>query len=184
MQTTWFTETWWVLLSSFCCTSICVLARLCGLSVAPPPACMDTSPLAVCTVGDCLCMCCLCVQNARNVLVSSCSRSEIGMSAKVADLGLARCLAHHATHRTTNSCGTMSHMAPELLRYGRLSPAVDLYAFGVMSKCCKSCAHSLNCHNRCMPCKVCSRLLSLHVIVVCRASMGVCGCALKWFISL
>lgn len=54
------------------------------------------------------------------------------MSAKVADLGLARCLAHHATHRTTNSCGTMSHMAPELLRYGRLSPAVDIYAFGIM----------------------------------------------------
>lgn len=51
--------------------------------------------------------------NARNVLVSSCSTSEIAMCAKVADLGLARCLAHHATHRTTNSCGTMSHMSPE-----------------------------------------------------------------------
>lgn len=24
-----------------------------------------------------------------------------------------------------------SHMAPELLRYGRLSPGVDIYAFGV-----------------------------------------------------
>lgn len=25
-------------------------------------------------------------------------------------------------------------MAPELLRYGRLSPAVDVYAFGIMSE--------------------------------------------------
>lgn len=77
----------------------------------------------------------LLLQNARNVLVSSCTSSDLGMCAKVADLGLARCLAHHATHRTTNSCGTMSHMAPELLRYGRLSPAVDVYAFGIMSEC-------------------------------------------------
>lgn len=44
--------------------------------------------------------------NARNVLVSSSSStSDVHMCAKVADLGLARCLAHHATHRTTNSCG-------------------------------------------------------------------------------
>ena len=43
--------------------------------------------------------------NARNILVSSSSASEVHMCAKVADLGLARCLAHHATHRTTNSCG-------------------------------------------------------------------------------
>jgi serine/threonine protein kinase len=28
--------------------------------------------------------------------------------------------------------GTMSHMPPELLRYGRMSCAVDIYAFGVM----------------------------------------------------
>eukprot|EP00882_Tetradesmus_deserticola_P015237 GHRQ01016228.1.p4 GENE.GHRQ01016228.1~~GHRQ01016228.1.p4 ORF type:complete len:103 (+),score=53.17 GHRQ01016228.1:592-900(+) len=26
----------------------------------------------------------------------------------------------------------MSHMPPELLRHGRMSPAVDVYAFGVM----------------------------------------------------
>lgn len=32
------------------------------------------------------------------------------------------------------SSHTMSHAAPELLRYGRLSPAVDVYAFGIMSK--------------------------------------------------
>jgi serine/threonine protein kinase len=32
--------------------------------------------------------------------------------------------------------GTMSHMPPELLRYGRMSPAVDIYAFGIMSERC------------------------------------------------
>jgi hypothetical protein len=78
-------------------------------------------------------------------------------------------------------------MAPELLRYGRLSPAVDIYAFGVMSKCCRSCAHSLNRHlfvyiqtcahslNRLcmciykqyMPWKVCNMRLSPHVLLIC-----------------
>lgn len=31
------------------------------------------------------------------------------MCAKVADLGLSRCLSLHKTHQTTDSCGTMSH---------------------------------------------------------------------------
>lgn len=71
--------------------------------------------------------------NSRNVLVSSCISSEgVDMCAKVADLGLSRCLSLHKTHQTTDSCGTMSHSAPELLRFGRLSPAVDVYAFGIM----------------------------------------------------
>lgn len=73
-------------------------------------------------------------QNARNVLVCSSSSSKSGMCAKVADLGLSRCLQHHATHRTTNTCGTMSHSPPELLRYGRMSTAVDVYALGIMSE--------------------------------------------------
>lgn len=28
-----------------------------------------------------------------------------------------------------------SHMPPELLRHGRMSAAVDIYSYGVMSKC-------------------------------------------------
>eukprot|EP00775_Hariotina_reticulata_P011713 gene11713-11858_t len=53
-------------------------------------------------------------------------------TAKLADLGMSRALRQHSTHRTTNTVGTMSHMPPELLRYGRMSPAVDIYAFGIM----------------------------------------------------
>lgn len=50
------------------------------------------------------------LQNSRNVLVSSCSSSDgVDMCAKVADLGLSRCLSLHKTHQTTDSCGTMSH---------------------------------------------------------------------------
>jgi serine/threonine protein kinase len=28
--------------------------------------------------------------------------------------------------------GTLSHMPPEMLRFGRMSPAADSYAFGIM----------------------------------------------------
>lgn len=56
------------------------------------------------------------VQNSRNVLVSSCSSSDgVDMCAKVADLGLSRCLSLHKTHQTTDSCGTMSHSGLSLL---------------------------------------------------------------------
>ncbi|WIA37005.1 hypothetical protein OEZ86_008242 [Tetradesmus obliquus] len=69
--------------------------------------------------------------NARNVLVVSNGASACGMTAKVADLGLSRSIKQNS-HRTTNTVGTMNHTAPELLRYGRMSPAIDVYSFGVM----------------------------------------------------
>jgi serine/threonine protein kinase len=28
----------------------------------------------------------------------------------------------------------VSHMAPELLRFGKMSPAVDVFSFGIMSE--------------------------------------------------
>lgn len=67
------------------------------------------------------------LQNARNVLVSSSSTAPYGHTAKIADLGLSRTVKQHQTHRTTNTVGTMSHMPPELLRYGRMSNAADVY---------------------------------------------------------
>uniref|UniRef100_A0A383W1M2 Protein kinase domain-containing protein n=1 Tax=Tetradesmus obliquus TaxID=3088 RepID=A0A383W1M2_TETOB len=70
--------------------------------------------------------------NSRNVLVASSASSPCGMTAKLADLGLSRVLQQHATHRTTQTVGTMSHMAPEVLRSGRLSAASDIYSFGIM----------------------------------------------------
>lgn len=36
------------------------------------------------------------------------------------------------THIETGSLGTPTHAAPELLRQGRLSPAVDVFAFGIL----------------------------------------------------
>lgn len=41
-------------------------------------------------------------------------------------------LVGRATHVETGSYGTPTHAAPELLREGRLSPAVDVFAFGVL----------------------------------------------------
>lgn len=38
--------------------------------------------------------------------------------------GLSRVIKLHKTHRTTNTVGTLSHMPPELLRYGHMSTAV------------------------------------------------------------
>eukprot|EP00882_Tetradesmus_deserticola_P010854 GHRQ01011473.1.p4 GENE.GHRQ01011473.1~~GHRQ01011473.1.p4 ORF type:complete len:105 (+),score=50.45 GHRQ01011473.1:3-317(+) len=46
--------------------------------------------------------------NAHNVLVRSCEAG--GVAAKLADLGISRVIKQHATHRTTHTVGTMSHM--------------------------------------------------------------------------
>ncbi|WIA36801.1 hypothetical protein OEZ86_008056 [Tetradesmus obliquus] len=70
--------------------------------------------------------------NARNVLVRSNAAAAAGLTAKLADFGLSRAMKQHQTHRTTKTCGTMSHMPPEVLKEGRMSPAMDVYAFGVM----------------------------------------------------
>eukprot|EP00775_Hariotina_reticulata_P002668 gene2668-2968_t len=69
---------------------------------------------------------------ANNVLVSSSATHPAGAVAKVADLGLARVMDASRTHRTTHTLGTMNHMPPEQLRSGQLSPAGDIYAFGIM----------------------------------------------------
>ncbi|KAF8056875.1 hypothetical protein HT031_006219 [Scenedesmus sp. PABB004] len=71
--------------------------------------------------------------NARNVLVASCRTSSTGMVAKLCDLGLSRVLKAQQTHRSTQTCGTLTHMPPEVLREGRLSPAADIYALGIMA---------------------------------------------------
>lgn len=49
--------------------------------------------------------------------------ASFGACAKVADLGVSRALQQHKTHRTTQNLGTITHTAPELLRFGRMSPA-------------------------------------------------------------
>jgi hypothetical protein len=49
-------------------------------------------------------------QNCRNVLVRSNASAPGGATAKLADFGLSRAMKQHQTHRTTKTCGTMSHM--------------------------------------------------------------------------
>jgi hypothetical protein len=65
----------------------------------------------------------LLLQNCRNCLVASDPTGKYGACAKIADLGVSRALQQHKTHRTTQNLGTITHTAPELLRYGRMSPA-------------------------------------------------------------
>jgi hypothetical protein len=52
--------------------------------------------------------------------------------AKVSDFGVSAQLLDGATHCSTTSLGTITHMAPEVLRSGRLSKAADVYAYGIM----------------------------------------------------
>eukprot|EP00882_Tetradesmus_deserticola_P028491 GHRQ01031745.1.p1 GENE.GHRQ01031745.1~~GHRQ01031745.1.p1 ORF type:complete len:297 (+),score=127.30 GHRQ01031745.1:3-893(+) len=67
-----------------------------------------------------------------NVLLSVSPTSPYGRVAKVTDFGLSRALGSGQTHRSTHTLGTVSHMAPELLRFGKMSPAVDVFSFGIM----------------------------------------------------
>lgn len=55
-----------------------------------------------------------------------------GIIAKVADFGLSRTLQLGQTHLSTQTHGTVTHMPPELLASGKLSPASDVYAFGIL----------------------------------------------------
>jgi serine/threonine protein kinase len=53
---------------------------------------------------------------------------------KISDFGLASRLLDGATHRSTQTTGTISHSAPEVLTTGRMSTAADVYSFGIMSE--------------------------------------------------
>jgi serine/threonine protein kinase len=69
-----------------------------------------------------------------NILLTRDSAAPCGLAAKVADFGLSNALLRGCTHRSVNAKGSVRHMAPEMLRHGRLSLAGDVYAFGIMSK--------------------------------------------------
>eukprot|EP00775_Hariotina_reticulata_P006955 gene6955-7171_t len=69
---------------------------------------------------------------AGNVLLHSATQSAYGQVAKISDFGLAAVLLDGATHRSTASMGTITHCAPEMLRSGHMSPAADVYSFGIM----------------------------------------------------
>ena len=69
---------------------------------------------------------------ACNVLVASDPGSPYGCCAKVSDFGLSRALALGASHLSTRTYSTVTHMAPELLASGHLRQASDVYSFGIM----------------------------------------------------
>ncbi|GFH20211.1 protein kinase domain-containing protein [Haematococcus lacustris] len=68
---------------------------------------------------------------AANVLLASDDSDRRGWIAKVADFGLARVLKDN-NHIKTQTFGTVTHMPPELLAKGTLSPSSDVYAVGVL----------------------------------------------------
>eukprot|EP00197_Chlamydomonas_leiostraca_P014486 CAMPEP_0202860868 /NCGR_PEP_ID=MMETSP1391-20130828/2447_1 /ASSEMBLY_ACC=CAM_ASM_000867 /TAXON_ID=1034604 /ORGANISM="Chlamydomonas leiostraca, Strain SAG 11-49" /LENGTH=476 /DNA_ID=CAMNT_0049540143 /DNA_START=206 /DNA_END=1633 /DNA_ORIENTATION=- len=68
---------------------------------------------------------------AANVLLASCDADPRGFTAKVSDFGLSRVLKDR-NHIKTQTFGTVTHMPPELLAKGTLSPSSDVYAVGVL----------------------------------------------------
>ncbi|KAI8469231.1 MAG: kinase-like domain-containing protein [Monoraphidium minutum] len=69
---------------------------------------------------------------AANVLLSRDASAPHGAAARVSDFGLSRVMSAGATHRSTRTLGTITHCGPEVLRLGKMSPAADVYAFGVL----------------------------------------------------
>ncbi|CAL5221171.1 g3314 [Coccomyxa viridis] len=69
-----------------------------------------------------------------NVLMKSTSMYDDprGFVCKLGDFGLSRVLEHNSTHVSTNTYGTVSYCAPELLKEGKLTKAADVYSFAMM----------------------------------------------------
>ena len=68
---------------------------------------------------------------AQNVLLKSSPIDKRGFYCKVGDFGLSRVILHN-THIETFTCGTVRYMPPELLKDGLMTPAVDVYSYGMM----------------------------------------------------
>ena len=89
--------------------------------------------------------------NCNNVLVKD------GVM-KVADLGIAKNVAKWTkTSKDTNAFGTVTHMAPELMRTGRASFRVDTFAFGVLSW---EVAHGRHAHDGVPPATIMHQVIS------------------------
>lgn len=69
---------------------------------------------------------------ARNVLLTSSNKDGRHWISQVADFGMSTVAGGTEGVHTTKSLGTVTHMPPELLTEGMLSPATDVYSFGVI----------------------------------------------------
>ncbi|CAL8464929.1 g4464 [Coccomyxa elongata] len=70
-----------------------------------------------------------------NVLLKSApvtAQDARGFVCKLADFGLARVLGTNRTHVSTNSHGTVSHQAMEVLHDGRITRSSDVYSFAMI----------------------------------------------------
>ncbi|WIA31103.1 hypothetical protein OEZ86_001129 [Tetradesmus obliquus] len=69
-----------------------------------------------------------------NVLLKTSPDSSLGLVAKLADFGLVKMMTNDRMYIRNNSVsGTITHLAPERFETGsRLTPAVDIYAFGML----------------------------------------------------
>lgn len=69
-----------------------------------------------------------------NVLLQGCDPSPVGIefTCKVGDFGLSRRTSIHSSQIDTFSCGTVTHMAPEVLRDNILTYSADTFSFGVL----------------------------------------------------
>ncbi|KAK9917057.1 hypothetical protein WJX75_000396 [Coccomyxa subellipsoidea] len=70
-----------------------------------------------------------------NVLLKSAPRTAAdarGFVCKIADFGLSRVLGANRTHVSTNSHGTVSHQAMEVLHDGRIARSSDVYSFAMI----------------------------------------------------
>lgn len=68
---------------------------------------------------------------AQNCLLMSDPTDARGFVCKVGDFGFSQKIELRS-HIVTFSCGTVSHQPPELLSDGILTPAADVYAFGIL----------------------------------------------------
>ena len=88
----------------------------------------------------CVCVCVSCpfviililtihTHHSANILLTEKWRGRLG------DFGVVRFLPSPLTIHTTTVVGTLVYMAPEYSTGGLVSPAADVYAFGVVSVC-------------------------------------------------